>query len=436
MIFYGRESELQIFKEIKKLSLSSSKMTVITGRRRVGKTKLILKAVENSRYLYLFVARKEEKLLCSEFSEEIASTLGISIFGTIDKFRDLFELLIKESAKKPFTLIIDEFQEFNRINPSVFSELQDIWDRNKDKTKLNLIISGSIYSMMKNIFENSKEPLFGRADEKINLKQFSIDVLKKIFSDHSIKTNSKDFLAFYTITGGVAKYVEYLTDRKAFTLNKMIDIIFSRNSIFIEEGKNVLIEEFGKDYAVYFSILSLIASSKTTRSEIESVLGKNIGGYLDKLENEYNIIKKVRPVVNEKSSKTQIYVIDDNFLNFWFRFIYKYRSAVEIENFDYLKEIVRRDFSVFSGPFLEKLFIEKLSMLKEYNLIGRYWEKGNKNEVDIVAVNESKRNVLIAEIKMNKEKASLDLLKNKALSITNKFKRYNIQYQILSLDDI
>ncbi|MBU1728200.1 ATP-binding protein, partial [Patescibacteria group bacterium] len=305
MRFYNRESELNTLNEIKELSLNSSKMTVVIGRRRIGKTKLILKSAENDKSLYLFVARKDEKLLCNEFIHEAKSKLGIDVFGNFENFRDLFGFLLNTSINNPFTLIIDEFQEFNRINPSLFSDLQNLWDQNKEKTKLNLIFCGSVYSMMKRIFENSKEPLFGRADEKIYLKPFNTNVLKQIFTDYSGGFNPKEFLAFYILTGGVPKYVEYFIDRKALSLNKMLNVILKENSLFLEEGKNILIEEFGKDYAVYFSILSLIASSKNSRSEIESILNKNTGGYLDKLENEYNIIKKIKPVFSKQGSRTQ-----------------------------------------------------------------------------------------------------------------------------------
>ncbi len=411
-------------------------MTVVFGRRRIGKTKLILKSAEKDAFLYFFVARKDEKLLCSEFAEEAQNKLGIKILGSIDKFKDLFELLLNNSVKKPFTLIIDEFQEFNRINPSVFSDMQNIWDQNKDKTKLNLILSGSVYSLMKKIFEHSKEPLFGRADEKINLKPFNIDVLKQIITENTDLKNTKDLLAFYTLTGGIAKYVEIFTDKKAFTLNKMLDVFFRENSLFLEEGKNILIEEFGKEYAIYFSILSLIASSKTSRSEIESILGKNIGGYLDKLENEYYIIRKIKPVLAKNGGRTQKYLIDDNFLSFWFRFVYKYRSAVEIENYDYLKDIVKRDFDTYSGPFLEKYFHEKTALSKKYNIIGSYWEKGNLNQIDLVAINQTTKDILFAEIKLNKDKASVEVLKEKSANIRAKYKSYKANYTKLSVDDM
>ncbi|HBX52108.1 MAG: ATPase [Bacteroidetes bacterium RIFOXYA12_FULL_35_11] len=436
MKFYNRETELQILDSIRTSSESSSKMTFVVGRRRIGKTKLLLKSVENTKYIYFFIARKDERLLCAEFIEEVLNKLEIKIYGKIETFKELFEFLMNTSREMPFTLIIDEFQEFNRINPAIFSEMQKIWDLNKDSSKLNLILSGSVYSMMKKIFEHSKEPLFGRANERIHLKPFRVDSLKQLFSIKANCFKAKDFLSFYILTGGVAKYVEIFIDKNAFTLNKMLDIIFAENSIFIDEGKNILIEEFGKDYAVYFSILSLIASSKTSRSEIESVLVKNVGGYLDKLENEYMIIQKVKPFAAKDSGRIQKYYIEDNFLNFWFRFIYKYRSAVEIENFDYVKQIVKRDFDTFSGSFLEKYFIEKTILSKEYTSIGRYWEKGNQNEIDLIALNQKNKKILFAEVKINSKKASINALKEKSKNLLSIYKNFIPEYQIFSLDQM
>ena len=101
-------------------------------------------------------------------------------------------------------------------------------------------------------------------------------------------------------------------------------------------------------------------ATKTARTEIESILGKDIGGYLNRLENEYSIIKKVKPILAKVGSRTIKYEIIDNFFNFWFRFIYKYKSIVEAESYDRLKSIIKRDFSTFKDKFLEKLFIEIL----------------------------------------------------------------------------
>ncbi len=208
------------------------------------------------------------------------------------------------------------------------------------------------------------------------------------------------------------------------------------NSLLLDEGMNLLIEEFGRDYTTYFSILSLIASSKTSRSEIESILGKNTGGYLEKLENDYRIIQKVKPVLSKPGGKIQKFFIEDNFLGFWFRFVYKNRAALEIGNYAYARAIASRDFESFSGPYLEKYFREKLALTGDYSLIGRYWEKGNQNEIDIVAVNDAEKKILLAEVKRNKAKISPALLINKSAKLLNSFPGYNVSYAHLSLEDM
>ena len=216
----------------------------------------------------------------------------------------------------------------------------------------------------------------------------------------------------------------------------MLHEIFRENSLLLDEGMNLLVEEFGKDYTTYFSILSLIACSKTSRSEIESILGKNTGGYLERLENDYRIIQKVKPVLAKPGGKIQKYFINDNFLGFWFRFIYKNRAALEIGNYTYARSIAERDFESFSGPYLEKYFREKLALTGEYSLIGRYWEKGNQNEIDIVAVNDVDKKILIAEVKRNKSKISLANLEFKSGKILHAFHQYTFEYASLSMDDM
>jgi len=356
--------------------------------------------------------------------------------GEFNSFARLFEYLLVHSGSQPFTLVIDEFQEFMNVNSSVFGEMQKLWDRYKTRAKMNLILCGSVHSMMKKIFEDEKEPLFGRAGERINLQPFSAGVLKNLLKDRFKDIKNKDILAFYTITGGAARYVELFCDKDIYTLPQMIREIFRENSLLIDEGKNVLIEEFGRDYAIYFSILSLIASSKTSRPEMESILQKDIGGYLDKLENEYMVIRSVRPVLAKPGGKIQKYTINDNFLSFWFRFVYKYRSAVEIGNYKYLQAVVKRDFNTYSGLFLEKYFREKVAQSGNYSAIGSYWEKGNRNEIDIVAIDDMNKKVLIAEVKMKKASFRPRVLRESANNLANKFGDYRIEYQSVSLDDI
>ena len=438
MKFYNREKELAFLKSIKERTKTEAQMTVVVGRRRIGKTSLLKKAVENEdTALYLFVTRKNEVLICEEFKEEIERKLQVKLFGSFTQFKDLFQYLMDLSATRIFSLIIDEFQEFNNVNPSVYSEMQNIWDSYKERSRINLIVCGSVYSLMKNIFENSKEPLFARATERIHLKPFHVDTLKDILADNYPEYTPEDLLAFYVLTGGVAKYVELLISKKAFTLSKMLDEVFRENSLLIDEGRNVLIEEFGKDYATYFSILSLIASSKTSRSEIESILEVSIGGYLERMENDFNLIRKVRPMFAKPGGRNIKYEIVDNFLNFWFRFIYKYQSAVEIGDFGYLRSIVERDYPTYSGKILERFFTEKLVNLQRYSAIGIWWEKGNQNELDIVAVDDFTKVVLFAEVKRKKENISISVLQDKAQKLLqSQLKDYTAEYRGFSMEDM
>lgn len=434
--FYNRENEIKILKDISEKSMHYSQMTVISGRRRVGKTSLIKKTLKSDNSLYFFVSKKNEKILVEEFLNQITEKFNYPFIGQIKSLRELFELIMVISKNKNITVVFDEFQELYKINPSIFSDLQNIWDSNKNTSKLNLILCGSVFSMMKKIFENLKEPLFGRADNRIYLKPFDISTLKNILFDNKPNYLPKDLFAFYTFTGGIAKYIEYFLSNNFLKYNSMIDGIVQEHSLLLYEGKNNLIEEFGKDYSTYFSILTLLSKGKTSRSEIESILQKNIGGYLKNLEEYYNIIKKYKPVLSKPETRLQKYYIDDNFFNFWFRFIFNNYSAIEIGNYEYVKKIIHNEFDRYSGKILEKYFKQKLAETKEFSLIGSYWEKGNTNEIDIVALNQYEKKCLIGEVKLNKAKINFNLLKEKSINLIKKLPDYNIEYKCFSLENL
>lgn len=435
MKFYNRISEIASLKKTEEASAKAAQMTMIVGRRRIGKTTLLKHAFEEIPMLYFFVAKKNEKLLCDEFVRETQEKLDYPL-GDFSSFADLFDALMQLSEKINFTLIIDEFQEFSSINKSIFSDMQNIWDSRKDKSKINLVLCGSIYAMMKRIFEHAKEPLFRRHTSRLHVKPFDLKTVEEILADYNPSYSNEDLLAFYMITGGVAKYIEQLVIYNAFTKKEILDAVFSVNSFFLEEGKDVLIGEFGKDYGNYFSVLSLIASSKTDRSSIESILNMPVGGFLDKLEKDYNIISRNRPFMAKEGSRSNRYKIEDNFLNFWFRFIYKYRSTIEIGNYDYVREVVERDYEMYSGLVLEKYFRTKLIETMQYSDVKNYWDRKGEVEIDIVAINEMKKKIEFYEVKRNPKKIKLSVLKEKAVKIAAKFPDYSIEYNGLSLEDM
>ncbi|HBG41500.1 ATP-binding protein [Limibacterium fermenti] len=439
MDFYNREKEIALLLNVQKQSVKNAQMTVITGRRRIGKTHLLLKATEGQPTLYFFVARKSERFLCQDFVHEIKDKLGIPILGEVNSFGELFKFLMELSKTQPFNLIIDEFQEFYTIAPSVYSDIQHYWDVNKDSSKMNLLLSGSVHSLMHKIFQNSKEPLFGRATALLKVKPFETSILKEILADHHPDYTSEDLLALYTFTGGVAKYIQLLMDSGSYTLEEMLDYIIKEDSTFIPEGKNMLIEEFGKEYANYFTILSAIARGETTRSKIEAVVNREIGGYLTKLEHDYGLISKVLPIFSKVETKNVRYTIEDNFLTFWFRFIYKYSYMVEIGAFEQLKHLVIHDYSTFSGKILERYFRTQYMEQMHFTRIGGYWDRKGEHEIDLIAVNELDKTAEVIEIKRNETNINKGKLREKGLycmNATDGLKGYDIKYKGLSMKDM
>lgn len=439
MKFYNRKNELKLLKKIRTKSSEKAQFTVLTGRRRIGKTQLLLKAYKEETFLYFFVAKKSETLLCQDFIKEIEQKLDVPILGEPNSFSVIFEYLLKTSESIPITLIIDEFQEFFSINASIYSDMQKIWDLYQTKSKINLIVSGSVMSLMYKIFQNNKEPLFGRAQNFIHLKAFDTITIKEILKDYNPDYKADDLLALYCFTGGVAKYIQHLMDNKATTKEKMIRFMLSENSFFINEGKHTLIEEFGKDYSIYFSILTCIADGYNSRNELENILNKEIGGYLTKMENDFHLIKKATPIFRESKTKQVKYFLEDNFLIFWFRFVYKYSHIVEIGAYNQLLKIVERDYETYSGLILEKYFKTKFIESKQFTSVGGYWDRKGMIEIDLIAINEIEKQVVIAEIKRNKQKINFSKLQNKSGLLIAKYPKLNefeIVYKSFSLDDM
>jgi len=440
MKFYNRTNELAELQRIKNLSFAEySRMTVITGRRRIGKTSLIMKSVENEPAVYLFVGRKTEAALCSEYINVISNALNTFVPSEISSFRNLFRYLMEIGTQKSFNLIIDEFQEFFNINETIYSDMQNIWDQYRRKTKVNLLLSGSVYSLMHKIFQNSEEPLFGRADNIIKLSPFDTDTLKEIIRDYNPDYQNDDLLAVYTFTGGIPKYLEVLCDGCELKVEKMIEFMVRENSPFTDEGKNLLIQEFGKNYGTYFSILSAVSGGINTQPDIMAALGdKSIGGQIKRLIDDYNVLKRIRPLGAKEGSQTVRYEIADNFLQFWFNYFERNRSMIEIKNFTGLQNIIKADYTTYSGLTLERYFRTKLAESGQYKEIGSWWEvKNNANEIDIVALSLQKNKALAIEVKRQKERYRATAFAEKVERLKQTtLQKYEIDTCCLSLEDM
>jgi hypothetical protein len=148
----------------------------------------------------------------------------------------------------------------------------------------------------------------------LRVKPFAVPVLKEILRENNSEYTAEDLLALYAFSGGVPKYIQLFVYNKALTLKKMLDLMIKEDSSFIADGKSMLVEEFGKDYAIYFTILSAIARGENTRGKIEALTGKEVGGYITRIENDYGLISKSKPLFAKSETKNVRYVIDDNFL--------------------------------------------------------------------------------------------------------------------------
>jgi len=437
MKFFDREDKIARLREIRKRSMTEAQFTVIVGRRRVGKTELVQRALSDRAFVYLFVSRKSEAELVGDFVAETNRVLPDAVSDEVRSLAGFFRELFKAARTQNFTVFIDEFQDFRFVNASAFSVLQEFWDREHHVCRMNLVVCGSINTLMNRIFLSRKEPLFGRQTAFMRIEPFSTDVLKKILSHHKRDYSPDDLLALWTVTGGVAKYVSVLMDEGATDRGRMIDTALSEDSFFLEEGRVLLSDEFGKESAIYFSILSAIARGMTTRNEIEQSVGRSVGGYLTRLEGDYHLVSKHIPF-GARTSRQVRYQIDDPFYRFWFRFVFKYDYMVQMKAFALLRKIANRDYPVFSGTALESYFRTKLMECGAWSRVGNWWDRKGENEIDVLAENEVDGCLFVAEVKRESKRIDLDALRQKFESFVRAagLKDIHPTFAALSLKDM
>ena len=437
MKFYDREKEIEILRRNWEKSAEHSLFTVMIGRRRIGKTALLLKTEQEQKMLYLYVSKDNERVLVEKFQKAAEEVLGLHIYGRLETFAQFFEQIMKYGKEHHFTIVFDEFQNFLKVNPAIPSHIQDIWDRYHESTMVNLVTCGSIYSMMHKIFDNDDEPLYGRKDCEIRLKPFRISVIKEILHDYNPNYTAEDLLCLYMLTGGVAKYIALLMDAGATDKESMLKWATALESPFITEGRELVLSEFGKDYANYLSILQLVAGGMTVQNQIDNIIGKNTGTYLKRLEEDYNYVSKLVPMFSKPGCRNLRWSVEDCFLRFWFRFVLPNQSLIETERNDLLLEIVERDYNDYTGLVLEQYFRQKIGEEERVTLVGNYWDRKGMNEIDLIALNDIDKTALVAEVRRNADRYNPKLLQEKFDSIRSNFGKYGeVQLKGLSMQDM
>ncbi len=379
--FIDRNDELKRLKELS--NLKRPPFIVIVGRRRVGKTRLIqefIKDIEDP--LFLFVEEKRSEILLREWSKYAGD--GV-VFTS-------WESLLRHFLSRHSVIVIDEFQNFTRVDPSFFTTLQKIVDEEKHDTMLILV--GSYIGMMKKIFEDKGSPLFGRATEIWNLPPLPMtDTLLNIKGDFS------DRISIYSMFGGYPKYYTILDQYGTYDLEKIWSrLIIPKYSPLNMEPYNILLQEFGGEYRAYFSILEAVARGKRTYTEISdytSLSTTTLGRYMNDLIN-FEIVDKKYPVTESSRSKKSRYQIRDEFIKFWFRYIFPNMGLREAERYEEMLEMIKNDFPSFASFKFEEVVRDIVS--REYAITGSWWNRQGE-EMDIVSIDEKNKDILFGEVK-------------------------------------
>jgi len=420
MKFYNRKQELKQLDSVYHASKRQARLVVIRGRRRIGKTTLALKSVEKRNSLYLFVTRKKADLLLDDFEKELKN-FGFPLLGHLESFEDFFQLIFEYSKKNPLILILDEFQNFRYVDPSVFSVLQKYWDKYKDESKIALVIIGSMVTLMKKIFLSRKEPLFGRATDFIQVAPLDIEIVTRILADLKLKAKN-NLLYYYAIFGGVPKYYDLLdrTQLRGSSLEIVLEqLIFKKDAPLQEEGEILLIEEFGKNYLTYFSILEAMAQGQTQLTKIANKTGipvASMGKYMKELKEYYQLIERRPPLLSKPNSRISRYYIRDNFLRFWFRYAYKNKGLLEQGRNREVLQFLFKDLTTFCGTVFENMIKQILiernknrNFLFSFDVIGNYWGRADF-DIDVVAANEKTKEIFFGECKLNSQRVDEQLI--------------------------
>lgn len=435
MRFYGREMELEALREIRRQSEIESRFTVILGKRRVGKTSLMMESVRDCRFVYLFISRLHESRLCRNLEAAIAES-GIDIPKGITSFGELIGTLMVHSRSEPLTVIIDEFQDLRFVDPSIFNDIQRVWDLYREGSHMNLLVSGSVHSMMVDIFENEKQPLFNRPTNKIGLLPFPQRVLKQILEDHNPDLCGRDLLTLYMLTGGVPHYVAALVDSGCIDSESMLRKVLSMDSVFLHDGRDILVSEFGRDYRTYLTIMQIIADGNERRKDIDDVLGTDSGPYLDRLYKVHGLVERVSPVFSKPDSRNSRWVIRDMYLRFYFRFIDTRIHYVESGRYDLLHRSVMAGLEEYEGRVLEDLFMARVREEWTYTDVGGYWNRDGSVKVDIVVIDDVEHRSQVIEVKRDPMMFDMNALVAKGSVMFSELRGYEVTYRGLSTDDV
>jgi hypothetical protein len=405
--FIGREPEL---KKLEKEYGRDSSFLVVYGRRRVGKTTLIKEFIKDKEALYFLASTEMEVLNRNRFLQSLAAFTGKEHLknSNYDNWYDVFKLFLDHKPGEKKILVIDEFQYLVNSNEAFTSIFQNVWDEMLKNSNIMVILCGSYISMMTSQVLAYSSPLYGRRTAQIKLNPLGFREVSDYFGDRSFKS----MVDLYSVTGGVPKYLEFFDNED--DMFEVIEEEILDQKGFLYEEPVFLLEKEVKETMTYFSIIHTIAKGNHKLSKIASSLemaSTSLSPYL-KILIELNLLEKRVPVTEKNPDKSRkgLYFIADNFIEFWFKFVYPYKSELEIGNKSYVVDRLKNNFVDNHASFVYEDICRDLLVRKAKDLgfvinrIGSYWDA--HNEIDIVAVDKENKILLIGECKYMKKSMS------------------------------
>ena len=388
-MFVNRENELAVLKQ--EYERKGASFTVIYGRRRVGKTALIGEYIKDKPAIYTYLTERNLKEQLKQISRQVVDYIGKDYLKNIEftDFEQLLELLAEHIGDRKLIFVFDEYQNLAQLDKSFSSTLMKVWDLKLKSQDLHLILCGSVISMMYSETLSYSSPLYGRRTSNIHLKPLAFHHIGDFFKGAS----KIDRMQIYASFGTIPKYLELYDESKSF-LENIRDKILNKDSYLYQEVKFLLKEEINEP-TTYFNILEVISGGETKIGKIGSRLSVHasyLSRYMQKLA-DLDIVEKEVPITEKVPSKSKMgkYRIKDKFIQFWFYYVYRNYSYLEIGNVDYVLEEIKR---TFNEKFVAFSFEDYVKELLTYNpleflgfrprQIGRWWN--NSEEIDLVAI--------------------------------------------------
>lgn len=421
MKFYNREQELKLLS--KNYLRGGSDLVVVSGRRRVGKSRLISEFAKDKKNISLLVVPKEERQVAKDLEDEIRTKLGYSPAFT--NLKDAFEYLFEHNVE---LICLDEFPSVLAVNDAVPYELQRLWDKYKDTKDVMIIVSGSYAGMMNRLFAAKKAPLFNRATNTIDLGPVSFETVVTVLEDLGVHS-AEEQISFYCVFGGIPFYyvlIEKLENR-CFE-NAVNAMFFDVGAQLKEEGENVLRQEFGNAYAKYYAILEAISAGYVSLNEISQKIGvqaTTLTKYMRALVYDFKIVQRIVPYGEKPArSKKGLYFIEDNTLAFWFSKVYGKPSTPSKLEFS---EFIGKRFEGLCRDYLKKYLAENRERIQ---WIGKWWGPvrvdGEVEQREIDVVIETEKALYLGECKWVNQKLGkreLNWLRESAQTLVGKAKK-------------